>query len=461
MCARAAAFGAGVVGCDSWRKRCAQPANVDEPPGENAAGMGKLGDASGSVGADDASGSAGPDRRSTMVAADFATAVVAMKPEVRPEPTDGADDGAENVSVRWEDCVSGRAVVVRGGEQGITMATADSSGAVHGLKIVNGVDSKTNKDRIHKRRQVSLRGPATQNEKLWYPSGSILSVDISDGGGAPQWRGKPVQARAAEAAGGEGEGRRAQRRRAAPASEPAAAAPGSGRKRKRTPGVAAAASKPKPEIRAQTAAEAVPSEEEQERLVAQREERERLVARVDELVAQRDEVRSRLVAHWEDRDEVRRQLRLRLELAAHQEKERAQAAAIQDQREVEIAAGLPYVREMFVLFDGDKDSRLNKEEYKRYLQGVGLWGLRMEQWDESWQWECNQLCRYGCTAEQGITAKAFETVIYGSTIGNEYVFVSGLFGHYRASNAQADLESCKARWCGRAYSHMYEGQADA
>jgi hypothetical protein len=39
-----------------------------------------------------------------------------------------------------------------------------------------------------------------------------------------------------------------------------------------------------------------------------------------------------------------------------------------------LAVELPVVREIFSLFDADVDGCLSKEEYRRFVQGIGEWG---------------------------------------------------------------------------------------
>jgi hypothetical protein len=91
---------------------------------------------------------------------------------------------------------------------------------------------------------------------------------------------------------------------------------------------------------------------------------------------------------------------------------------------------LPVVREIFMLFDTDGDGRLSKGEYKRYLQGIGYWvqrGFTDESYDESgWHGQCKGI---ECPPEEGVSAEAFETILYGT---------------YRVGKARADLDRCQA-----------------
>ena len=91
-------------------------------------------------------------------------------------------------------------------------------------------------------------------------------------------------------------------------------------------------------------------------------------------------------------------------------------------------AELPFVREIFLLFDADEDDGLSQDEYKRYLQGIGVWDKARiytdAGWGERWPKECDDM---KCTVA-AITREAFEGILYG---------------HHRLGKAQADLEMCK------------------
>ena len=90
-----------------------------------------------------------------------------------------------------------------------------------------------------------------------------------------------------------------------------------------------------------------------------------------------------------------------------------------------LAAALPLVREIFTMFDADADSRLNKAEYKAYLQRIGGWPKNYtdEQWDERWP----KLCAFFECEVEGVTAEAFEEV-YSV--------------HDRVGQARADFDKC-------------------
>lgn len=93
------------------------------------------------------------------------------------------------------------------------------------------------------------------------------------------------------------------------------------------------------------------------------------------------------------------------------------------------AAELPLVREIFALFATGATGMISKDNYKRYLQGIGNWGAADiytdDGWDKHWPEECKAM---ECTAE-GITKDGFEAILYGK---------------FRLGQAQADLDSCKA-----------------
>eukprot|EP01045_Picozoa_sp_COSAG04_P035188 COSAG04_NODE_8017_length_1034_cov_0.980749_1_plen_130_part_00 len=92
--------------------------------------------------------------------------------------------------------------------------------------------------------------------------------------------------------------------------------------------------------------------------------------------------------------------------------------------------GLPLVREIFAMFDADADGKLSKDEYEAYLRGTGAWGTGWytdsdDQWEESWQQECEQMQ----SNTEGISRAGFESILYGK---------------YRSwGQAPADLDKCR------------------
>ena len=125
--------------------------------------------------------------------------------------------------VRFGDCLGGRALVVASDCPEID-STLAQDGAIHGLKIVDGFGSEANQERVLGRTQVSVQG-AVMASKQFIKLDYVLSVDISDGDGAPKWVGAPV--RAVE------EGGRSRRARKPAAAEEPAEAPSAKRKRKK------------------------------------------------------------------------------------------------------------------------------------------------------------------------------------------------------------------------------------
>ena len=73
----------------------------------------------------------------------------------------------------------------------------------------------------------------------------------------------------------------------------------------------------------------------------------------------------------------------------------------------------PLVRVLFDIFDADRDDKLNKEEYKAYLRGIGFWGTGSctdESYDaKGWQQQCNNLK----SSTDGISFHNFENILYG------------------------------------------------
>ena len=76
------------------------------------------------------------------------------------------------------------------------------------------------------------------------------------------------------------------------------------------------------------------------------------------------------------------------------------------------------VKEIFAMFDADEDGRLNKDEYKAYLMGLGdEWGkddYTDERWDEAWLEECVHEHLNSSTTTEGITCECLLMLIGGS-----------------------------------------------
>eukprot|EP01045_Picozoa_sp_COSAG04_P025686 COSAG04_NODE_3418_length_2829_cov_1.878755_1_plen_666_part_10 len=93
--------------------------------------------------------------------------------------------------------------------------------------------------------------------------------------------------------------------------------------------------------------------------------------------------------------------------------------------------------EIFRKFDTDGDGKLNKPEYKAYLQAIGAWECvadnEVKWWDQEWPKECERLSSAhsyaaGFRAPDGIRWESFLEVLYGK---------------YRVGMVQLDLEACK------------------
>eukprot|EP01043_Picozoa_sp_COSAG02_P034558 COSAG02_NODE_2425_length_8891_cov_48.519791_3_plen_359_part_00 len=109
----------------------------------------------------------------------------------------------------------------------------------------------------------------------------------------------------------------------------------------------------------------------------------------------------------------------------------AQWATAKAEVDAQLQQAFALAREMFAMFDVDVDGRLNKAEYKNYLQDIGFWAEN--EWtdeifagDVGWKRQCEDM---ECSVEEGISAEAFERILYGM---------------HRTAKAQADFDSCKA-----------------
>ena len=113
------------------------------------------------------------------------------------------------------------------------------------------------------------------------------------------------------------------------------------------------------------------------------------------------------------------------------------------------ASELVFVRQIFQIFDVDRDGKLNQNECKKYLQAVGEWGahaanfnFREERWVESgWPGFCQEL---GCTASYGISSLKFECELYGRAGGR---VGWSLTVSKRKGRAMADLARCNRGCC--------------
>jgi hypothetical protein len=100
---------------------------------------------------------------------------------------------------------------------------------------------------------------------------------------------------------------------------------------------------------------------------------------------------------------------------------------LQAKKDVQHAAELPLVQEIFGLFDADKDDKLSLDEYTRFIKAIGAWGswwYTDEIWEEAWPRECRMLL---CEEAGGITRESFAI----------------LYGDHRLGKAQTDLENCR------------------
>ena len=85
------------------------------------------------------------------------------------------------------------------------------------------------------------------------------------------------------------------------------------------------------------------------------------------------------------------------------------------------------VKRIFEKFDADGDGLLNKEEYKHFLEAIGLWKregrearvFRDDNYDVSWEAECKDMCTEGpdgCDPAKGITLAAFQDTVYSEGV---------------------------------------------
>jgi hypothetical protein len=109
-----------------------------------------------------------------------------------------------------------------------------------------------------------------------------------------------------------------------------------------------------------------------------------------------------------------------LRQSLHEERAKAEEAAR--------AERFVAVREIFAMFDEDRDGILSANEYRAYLAGLGRVYSDDSSYEERWRSDCEAT---GCTEPEagGITWETFEGVVYGK---------------FRTDKAQADLEMCKA-----------------
>ena len=89
------------------------------------------------------------------------------------------------------------------------------------------------------------------------------------------------------------------------------------------------------------------------------------------------------------------------------------------------------VRRLFRVLDADGDGLLNKAEYRKYLEAVGLWGLGdcTEKDYDAKGWP-KVLSNLGTTAERGIDVDSF-WVLYA-------------FKNKKRRDLQDDVKKCKA-----------------
>ena len=113
------------------------------------------------------------------------------------------------------------------------------------------------------------------------------------------------------------------------------------------------------------------------------------------------------------------------------------------------------VREIFAMFDADRDGKLNQDEFYLYLKAVqavprdytlltfdrlshSFDRARTDRYDMiGWPKYCKELA---CSPDEGITSHAFERVLYGFNWANR-----GEKPKHRAGLSRKDLERCKAR----------------
>ena len=96
--------------------------------------------------------------------------------------------------------------------------------------------------------------------------------------------------------------------------------------------------------------------------------------------------------------------------------------------------------ELFEIFDVDRDGKLNKDEYKAYLKGIGEWGRGSYTDELFWETWNRDLGKTGCTDQQGITLKAWQDTVYGR------IRAAKLHSDLaKVKKAQSDLEIAKAK----------------
>ena len=89
------------------------------------------------------------------------------------------------------------------------------------------------------------------------------------------------------------------------------------------------------------------------------------------------------------------------------------------------AARTPSIKEIFELFDVDGDGKLNKKEYKVYLQGIHQGYCVRGSWDDEWV----AVCKLADCLIDGITWEGFEGLLYGC---------------YYLERLDSDLEACRS-----------------
>ena len=87
------------------------------------------------------------------------------------------------------------------------------------------------------------------------------------------------------------------------------------------------------------------------------------------------------------------------------------------------AAALKFIKQIFMMFDVNGNGRLNKDEYRDYVEAIGVWGSG-NYTDDKWGYYVPR----SFDEEDGISFEAFATNLYGK---------------YRKGKAEADLNLCK------------------